>query len=265
MKEATFTVFCIPQKHHWCVTVGPQLLRSPVLKWINDVSFGFFLFFPTTAHDGNREVRSRFRVSVENSEKTTTSKADFLRGILFFTAQDKSLSATFGDFFFLVFTPPSVSWQLRSFTQSNRETCVRRSNLRSAAATRSLRLQMSEHPRCQRQTFTSRSSVFASHLWVKKLSQWSGSPASRRAEAINQSALCPSDRGWGLLQDEMIGKAREHFLLCFNANKVVQLFRTWLIFQSNNVAFKLCVKCKKKTRVNAVWNSKSHYQSKETQ
>lgn len=225
------------------------------------VSFGFFFFLQLlttligTFVPGSGSAR-------KNSEKTTTSKADFLRGILFFTARDKSLSATFGGFFFLVFRRSSVSWQRRSFTQSNRESCVGRCNLRSAAATRCLRLQMSEHPRCQRQTFTSRSSVFASHLWVKKLSQWNGSPASGRAQGINQSALCPSDRGWGLLQDEMIGRAREPFPLCFNANKVVQLFRTWLIFQSNN---KLCVKLKKKPRVNAFWNSKSHYQSKETQ
>lgn len=53
------------------------------------------------------------------------------------------------------------------FQLQNRETCFEftapTSGL-SAGPTSSLSHQMSEHPRCQRQTFTSRSSVFASHL-----------------------------------------------------------------------------------------------------
>lgn len=163
MIEATFTVFCIPQKHHWCVTVSPQLLWSSVLKWINDVSFFFFFLSLQLL----TKLISRF-VPVSGSLRKIPKRqrcpkliscAEFL--FLGVPVQNKSLSATFRDFSGLQTILCLMAADKFQFKQSNRET---NSNLLSAVATCSLPLQMSEHPRCQRQTFTSRSSVFASHL-----------------------------------------------------------------------------------------------------
>lgn len=126
----------------------------------------FPLFLSTACRD-LWEVRSNFRVTAKKSEMQRFQKLiSCLEASLSWIHYAREKSLRLLEIFLSLQTVLRLM-AADKFQSPNRETCgeftAPTSGL-SAGSTSSLSHQMSEHPRCQRQTFTSRSFVFASHL-----------------------------------------------------------------------------------------------------